>query len=171
MSAPQRTIHRMVRSRSIFGFFVLAALASGDYLLHRDLVERPAMASSSKAAPLFVYEEGGDRVSFFSPRTVRIVHAARGDAGVHSCQYELSDNDNMYSGADIENAFLGSVVQTELHARHSYASPHPGTLAAGSDRVEWMSSCAHGCTNEPPTMQQFQSMLRTLMLNARLVCP
>jgi hypothetical protein len=132
-----------------------------------------AMASA-KTPPMLVYEEGADTVSFFGPKTVRIVHGARPDGGVHSCQYDLPENGNMYSGRDVESAFRDPVVQAELHARHSYASPDTGNVrdgVTGADRAQWVSSCASGCATEPPAMKQLHQILRVVMVNARLVCP
>lgn len=152
--------------RAARALVALLALFGADYL-----AQSTASASSSKTPPLFVYEEGGDTVSFFSPRTVRIVHAARGDAGVHSCQYDLPDNGNMYSGPEVERAFRDPVVQAELRAHHAYLSPDGGSVTAGSDRVQWLSACYYGCTAEPAAMKQLHQVLRVVMVNARLVCP
>ncbi len=129
-----------------------------------------ASAATSKTPPLFVYEEGGDTISFFSPKTVRIVHHAT-DAGAHACQYDLPDNGNMVSGPEVENAFRASTVQAELHARHGYTSSDTGKLTAGADTLEWSASCRTNCAPEPAAVQQLHTTLRTVMRNARLVCP
>jgi hypothetical protein len=129
-----------------------------------------ALAGSSKTPPLFVYEEGADTISFFPPRTVRIIHGATADAGVHACQYDLPDNGNMYSGADVENAFKNAVVQSEMHAHHVYVAP-AGKVTAGTDEVTWTPACRGLCATEPAPVAQLHQTLRTVMLNARLVCP
>jgi hypothetical protein len=152
--------------RAVPVVITLLALAGVDYL-----AQSTASASSSKTPPLFVYEEGGDTVSFFSPRTVRIVHAARGDAGVHSCQYDLPDNGNMYSGPEVESAFRDATVQAELRAHRTYLSPDGGSITAGADRAQWLVACYYGCTKEPAPMQQLHQVLHVVMRNARLVCP
>jgi hypothetical protein len=130
-----------------------------------------AIAGGAKTPALFVYEEGGgDTISFFPPSTVRIIHAATADAGVHACQYDLPDNGNMYSGADVENAFKSAVVQSEMRAHHVYVAP-AGKLTAGSDEITWMPICRGACASEPAPVAQLHQTLRTVMLNARLVCP
>jgi hypothetical protein len=129
-----------------------------------------AAAGTAKTSALFVYEEGADTVSFFPPRTVRIVHGATADAGVHACQYDLPDNGNMYSGADVENAFKNAVVQSEMHAHHVYVAP-AGKITSGTDEITWMPVCRGACASEPAPVAQLHQTLRTVMLNARLVCP
>jgi len=129
-----------------------------------------AAAGTTKTTALFVYEEGADTISFFPPRTVRIIHGATADAGVHACQYDLPDNGNMYSGADIENAFKNAVVQSEMRVHHVYVAP-AGKVTAGPDEINWMPICRGACASEPAPVAQLHQTLRTVMLNARLVCP
>jgi len=138
--------------------FILMAIASA------------AAAGTTKTPALFVYEEGADTISFFPPRTVRIVHGATADAGVHACQYDLPDNGNMYSGADVENAFRNAIVQSEMRAHHIYVAP-AGKVTSGSDEIAWMPVCRGACAAEPAPVAQLHQTLRTVMLNARLVCP
>lgn len=129
-----------------------------------------AAAGSTKPASLFVYEEGADTITFFPPRTVRIIHGATADAGTHACQYDLPENGNMYSGADVENAFKNAVVQSEMRAHHVYVAP-AGKVTSGTDEISWMPVCRGACATEPAPVSQLHQTLRTVMLNARLVCP
>ena len=70
--------------------------------------------SSAAAVPLFAYEEEGDTVFFFPPRTVDLVR--RPDSSGHSCQEELPDLANLWGGSEIESAFLNAEVQQALRA-------------------------------------------------------
>ena len=141
--------------RVAFGVFVLTSAAA---------------AATTKPSALFVYEQDGDTITFFSPRTVRIIHAATSSSPANACQYDLPENGNMLSGGDVERAFKDPVVQSELHAHHAYSSTD-GKLTVGTDGLQWSLICRGACVTEPVHLQQLHQSLRTVMLNARLVCP
>jgi hypothetical protein len=129
-----------------------------------------AAAGTAKTSALFFYDEGVDTISFFPPRTVRIIHGTTADAGAHACQYDLPDNGNMLSGADVEHAFRDSTVQSEMRAHHAYVGAE-GKLTSGTDVITWAPICRGACASEPTPVAQLHQSLRTVMLNARLVCP
>jgi hypothetical protein len=135
------------------------------------MMSTAAVAGTTKTPAFLVYEEGGDTISFFPPRTVRIVHGATASAPAHACQYDLPDNGNMYSGADVENAFKNAVVQSEMHAHHMYRDTGVGRVTSGTDEMSWTLVCHGACVPEPPPVAQLHQTLRTVLLNARSVCP
>lgn len=119
-------------------------------------------------APLFQYSEDSDTVQFLAPRSVRLVRSAGGTLKV--CQYALSDHGNMWSGPEVEKAFRAAEVQSALApAGAPFASDAAGKLAAGERSLVWASACKK-CRAPSAPLQHLRGLLRTVMLNARLVC-
>lgn len=120
------------------------------------------------ATPLFQYTEDSDTVSFLSPRSVRIARAQNGSLKV--CQYALSDHGNMWSGPEVEKAFRAPEVKSALLPQGApYASDSAGKLTVGATSVSWAAACKK-CREQTAALKQLRDVLRTVMLNARLIC-
>ena len=122
-------------------------------------------------APLFWYQEDGDSVAFWSPNVV--VLTRRGDGGAPKvCRSELGERGNMYSGPEVENAFKNPDVQKALAGNVRFTSGATGKLGAGSsgNALEWVTACAT-CAGDTGGVAQAHQVMRTLMLNRRLLCP
>lgn len=124
-------------------------------------------------APLFRYSEDGDTVSFWPPRAVRIDPTR--PAGDRSCDSELSDNGNMYTGADVEAAFRNDDVQAALRGPAVYGVGKDATLRttegdAGAGTLEWRAGC-RACLPEPPGVARLREVLAVVVSNRRLLCP
>lgn len=127
-----------------------------------------APEATAKATPLFSYEEDGDTLSFFPPRTVDLVRAAGSKA--KSCRGELPDHGNMWSGAEVERAFRDGPVQKALGgAKAPYAAEYAGKLTAGETSIVWAGACKK-CQAAPAALEHLHEVLHTVIRNRRLVC-
>ena len=125
--------------------------------------------AAAGAAPLFQYAEDSDTVFFIAPRSVRIARANNGSLRV--CQYGLSEHGNMWSGPEVEKAFRAAEVQSALTPHGApYASDSAGKLTAGDAGLVWAGACKK-CREQTAPLRQLRDILRTVMLNARLLCP
>lgn len=125
-------------------------------------------APAAHAAPLFQYAEDDDTVFFLSPRSIRIARARNGSLTV--CQYALSDHGNMWSGPEVERAFRAAEVKSALSPQGApYAAESAGKLTAGTNSILWAGACKK-CKAQTPALKELHTVLRTVMLNARLIC-
>lgn len=126
-------------------------------------------APAASAAPLFQYAEDNDTVFFIAPRSVRIARVKNGSLKV--CQYGLSEHGNMWSGPEVEKAFRAAEIQSALLPSGApYASDSAGKLTAGDAGIIWAGACKK-CREQSAPLKQLRDVLRTVMLNARLLCP
>jgi hypothetical protein len=132
----------------------------------------PAAATAASAAKpgaephLFVFELEGDRVSFVPPRTVAL---SRADGG--GCTGELPDNGNMYSGADVTNAFNHPDVAKALASHRTHGASIDAKLTANGypGSITWAKSC-RACLEEDEGVARLRTVLETVVTNRRLVC-
>src|SRR5262245_53407392 len=135
-----------------FGRFSIACLSIVCFVAANEpnpAVPAPAAPQdTAKAAPLFTFEEDGDKASFLPPRGVDFVRAP-GHKG-RSCLHQLSDHGNMWTGAEVERAFRDAAVQKALGGSQApYAGDYPGKLTAGSASITWARACKK-CQSESP---------------------
>jgi hypothetical protein len=129
----------------------------------------PSPAATGKVPPLFVYAEGGDTLSFWRPRTVRLVLRAAGDVRV--CQTELDDNGNMWTGRDVEAAFGAAEVQTALRTtRAPFSADVAATLTAAARTITWAIACDK-CLPQTAGVKHLLTVLDSVMRNRRALCP
>jgi hypothetical protein len=123
-------------------------------------------AAPTSPAPLFTYEEGGDRIAFLSPRTTRTTLKSG-----KSCDDDLPDNGNIWTGRDVENAFTHADVQTALKTHQTYVAAIAGSLQAPGHpgSITWANTC-RGCLAAPDGVKRLQDLLKGLMMNRRLLC-
>lgn len=124
-------------------------------------------ATAAQTVPIFIYEEGGDRVEFLPPSTTRITRKSG-----QQCVNDLPENGNMYSGTDVTRAF-DAAGGTGLFANHStYSGDVAATLVAPGQpgSVTWVTSC-RGCLEEPQAVKGLRTVLTVVMRNRRLLCP
>lgn len=130
---------------------------------------RESSGGTGKVPPLFSFEEDGDTISFWSPKTVRIVR--RSDGGAKVCQNELPDKGNMWSGSDVEQAFRNPDVQSSLRATKApYSTEHAARLTVGDAAVTWVTAC-NKCLEQSAGIKHLYTVLHTVMRNQRLLCP
>lgn len=124
--------------------------------------------TAASAVPLFQYAEDSDTVFFIAPHSVRIARVMNGSLKV--CQYGLSEHGNMWSGSEVEKSFRAAEVQSVLTPRGApYASDSAGKLTAGDASIVWASACKK-CRAQSVPLRHLRDVLRTVMLNARLLC-
>ncbi len=155
----------------------MASTASGPALSSAPIASSPpassaapgSAASTRKPTTTFIYEQDGDTLSFFRPRTLRLVRHA--DGGTRVCQTELSQSqDNMWTADNLEAALRDPDVVSALAAHASNTALDAGRLSAGRGSITWQSRCT-GCTPEKPGVERLHQMLRGVMMNRRLLCP
>lgn len=127
----------------------------------------PISTATIMPTALFVYEENGDTLAFFPPKMVRVT--VHDDAGTHTCQTDLPDNGNMWSGADVEHGFRDATVQGSLRSHASFLGTS-ASISSGGDTLVWRSACP-GCALEPAPVQHFQTMMHGVLGNRRSLCP
>jgi len=128
-----------------------------------------AAQATPREQPLFDYQEGADVVSYWPPKTVRLVwHKQGGKTKV--CESELPDNGNMWTGPEVEAAFRNREVQRSLRTTKApYRADTAGKLTAAHGTITWATTCDK-CLAPPAGVQQLHTVMRTVMLNRRLLC-
>jgi hypothetical protein len=139
-----------------FGMLVLAA------------VSLDSQGGTGKVPPLFVFEEDGDTLSFWSPSIVRLIRHL--DGGTKVCQSELSERGNLWTGSDVERAFQNAVVQNSLKTTKApYSADNSAKVTAGDASIIWAKECDK-CLGQPPEIKHLYTVLHVVMQNRRLLC-
>ena len=137
-----------------------------------------AAPSTIPSTPLFTYVEGGDELTFTPPTWVRLERSGA-DGGKHACLSELGDKGNMWSGADVENAFRNADVQAALRGGTISYSPEiddagvitEATLRTDKGTIEWKLRPCRYCVAAAPGVVALRKVLTGVMMNRRLLCP
>lgn len=145
--------------RSVGVVLVLAVIATAT----SDVVAAPA--------PAFEMIEGGDVLAFIPPETVRL-ERAQPSGPPKVCQTDLPRNGNMWSGADVAGAFGRPDVQKAIAGNMIYKSSAPtqATFRVGPNRL-WLSPTCTTCAAPPTDVERFETMMRGVLMNRRLMCP
>ncbi len=122
--------------------------------------------------PLFTYIEGGDELTFTAPTWLRLERKSA-DGGKHACVSELSTGkDNMWTGPDVQNAFLDKDVQAALHGGTvHYFDASEATLRTDKGTIEWSVRPCLYCTQPAPGLEHLRKVLTVVMMNRRSLCP
>ncbi len=129
------------------------------------------VAAAPAPAPAFEMVEGGDSLQFFPPETVRLERPQPGGPP-KVCQTDLPRNGNMWSGADVTGAFARADVQKAIAGNLIYKSSAStqATFRIGTNRM-WLSPTCTTCAPPPKDVEAFESMMRGVLMNRRLLCP
>jgi len=129
----------------------------------------PVATATAGAGPLFAYVQDGHTVEFTSPN---LVHFQRGSRAWRSCRTKLGEDGNMWTGPDVEAAFVNAEVTRALESESAFqvdganakltATGYPGSLS-------WTSKCAN-CPAEPPGVKHFREVMQTVTANRDAVC-
>lgn len=142
--------------------FVVAALGLA--------VAADAPAGTGKPTPLFEMNEGGDQLSFFAPETTRLLRPNPGGSP-KVCQSDLPRNGNMWSGVDVTNAFAKPDVGAAFARSATFStSGAPATFVSGGKTVTFDPTCKT-CSAPGTDVAAFESMMRGVLMNRRLLCP
>lgn len=134
-----------------------------------------AVASDVKAAsataPAFEMVEGGDSLQFFPPETVRLERPQPGGAP-KVCKNDLPRNGNMWTGREVASGFANPEVQKAIAGNLIYktSAPTQVTFRVGTNRL-WLSPTCTTCAPPPKDVEAFESMMRGVLMNRRLMCP
>jgi hypothetical protein len=149
-----------MRIASSFGWLVVAATLGGQV--------DEAAGGSGKPVALFYFTEGSDTLSFFPPQTVRLVRGTKG--GTKVCQTDLSDQDNLWGGRDVEQAYRNPDVQKALGATtEPYDADTSARLTAGDRSIAWAAKCDK-CLQPSEAIKNLYTVLHGVMVNRRLLC-
>jgi hypothetical protein len=150
-----------MRIAASFGSLVVVATLGG--------LAAETAGGTTKTPPLFVFEEGGDTLSFFPPKTVRLVRHLDG-SNTKVCETELPDNGNMWSGADVDHAYRNAEVQKALgNTSVPYVAEAAGKLTAGDRTITWAANC-NECAQPPTAIKNLYTVVHGVMFNRRLLC-
>lgn len=129
------------------------------------------VAAAPSTAPAFEMVEGGDSLQFFPPETVRLERPQPGSAP-KVCQTDLPRNGNMWSGRDVANGFANPEVQKAITGNVIYKSSASTqvTFRIGTNRL-WLVPTCTTCAPPPKDVEAFESMMRGVLMNRRLLCP
>ncbi len=105
-------------------------------------------------------------MTFIPPRTTRTALKSG-----PTCDNDLPDNGNIWSGRDVENTFGDQDVHAALKAHQTYVADTGGSLSAPGHlgSITWADTC-RGCLAAPDGVKRLHDMLHGLMMNRRLLC-
>ena len=106
-------------------------------------------------------------MDFIRPRTTRIATKSG-----KTCENDLPDVGNMYSGKEVEDAFMHADVQKALGSHATFGGTLDAVLKAPNrpGSVTWSTTCTT-CTDAPDGLADFYKVMEVVMRNRRLLCP
>jgi hypothetical protein len=137
---------------------------------------RQATKPPAKPTSGFVYVEARDELTFTAPTKLLLARASG-----RACDSQLSTgNDNMWTGPDVEAALADADVEA-IVARGATVSFIPdadangvtveATLRIGQATIEWKPKPCPQCVAQPAGVAHLHSVVVSVMMNRRLLCP
>lgn len=118
---------------------------------------------------MFEYQQDGHTVRFTAPNDVLFL---RGSKAWRSCRGKLSDDGNMWTGSDVEQAFNDPEVASALarDSKYQVEGARAKLSAPGhAGSITWVSSCSD-CPTEPSEVAHFREVMQTVTANRSAVC-